>query len=157
MGKKSNTKYLLIAVILIYAAIIVRFFMLRSDSDEAIDSINPVAQFTPVTYESKETFTIENNHRDPFLGKLPNKAPRRKTQQGKVVPPKEPAYFPLVQYRGIVSDTQSNKKVISLVINDKEFVVREGSIVDSVRVISGSANKLAVSYKGRKKEIPISQ
>jgi len=156
MTKKSNTKYLLLAVILIYGAIVVRFFMLRSDGDSTF-IVDPIAQFTPKEYEVKEEFTIANNHRDPFLGKVPISGGQRKTTATKAVPTKKTDYFPSIQYQGIVSDASSSKKVISLLINDKEYIVREGKVADSVRVLRGNAKTLSVSYKGEIKKFNISQ
>lgn len=155
MGKKVNNKYLLVCVILIYAAIIVRFIMLRSDDTDTINFTNTVANFSPKSYEVKEDFIIENNHRDPFLGKLPTTRTIRKTNSKPQTVEKSSEYYPTVLYKGIVSATDSNKKVISLAVNGQEYIIREGKTVDSVAIISGNPRELTVSYKGAVKKFKI--
>ena len=157
MNKKKRTTYLLIAVILIYGAVIARFFMLSNDGDYVLPTNELVASFKPTTYDVKENFTISNDYRDPFLGALAKKnqsidpSLRKSTSNTK-----KEVYFPVVTYLGIISDAGSSKKVLSLRINAKEYVVKEGNTVDSIRVISGNTKSLLVSYKGKRKRITIS-
>ena len=156
MSKKSNTKFLLLGVILIYGAIVVRFFMLRSAGASDIPVTNIVADFTPKSYEVQEDFTIANNHRDPFLGTRPKEAIIKKATTKPQIVENPTAYFPAVLYKGLVSDIDSKKKVISLAVNDKEYIIREGKTVDSVTILSGNAKELKVSYKGVVKTLKIS-
>ena len=155
MTSKKNTTYLLLGVILIYGAIVVRFFMLRSDNTESILTTNTVANFNPKNYEVQQEFIIENNHRDPFLGTLPTTRTTRKTNSAPVKFQKSSEYYPTVQYRGIVSDTDSNRKVISLVVNGQEYIIREGKTVDSVKILSGNSKELKVVYKGTTRKFKI--
>ncbi len=157
MNKKKRTRYLLLAVILIYVAVIVRFFMLSSDEEYAVGSLEPIASFTPAKYTVKDNFTISNDYRDSFLGTLSKK--NKSTigiSSSKTTQKEEDTYFPTIKYLGIISDVSSNKKVVSLQINTKEYVTKEGSVVDSVRIISGTTKSLTISYKGKHKKITIS-
>lgn len=156
MTKKRNTKLLLIAVIAIYAAIIVRFFMLRSGDDSRAIAIDPIGKFTPAEYKVASAFTINNNYRDPFLGTLPSTSQQVPTQKNSQPQEEQPSYFPSIRYNGIVSDADSNNKVISIVVNDKEYVIREGKTVDSVDVLQADDKTLQVRYKNTSKKIKLS-
>lgn len=154
MNKKKRTTYLFIAVILIYGAIVARFFILRSDGEEQIIS-QTATKFTPISYAVKENFEINNNYRDPFLGKRTVAASTSKKIKTTPVEKKETAYYPNIIYRGVVADSRSSAKVLSLTINGKEFIVREGKTADSVRVVSGDSKKITVAYKGNTKKFDI--
>lgn len=155
MKNKKRTLYLLIAVIAIYVAIIVRFFMLSNDSNSTGTTDFLATDFKPTTYEVRKDFTINNNYRDPFLGKLP-KSNKRAPKARRSQPSTTNTFFPDVQYVGVISDTKSGTKVLSLKVNGNEYVVREGKTVDSVKVLSGNSNNIVVSYKGKRKTIRIS-
>lgn len=155
MIKKKRTTYLLIGVIAIYAAIVVRFYMLSNDRDSVVIGETPIGAFTPTLYETKKEFTLDTNYRDPFLGtvsKRRRKISRTQSPEGIT----DEILFPDVTYLGIISDAKSSTKVLSLKINNREYVIREGTSQDSLYVISGTREKLIVSYKGRRKEIKIS-
>ena len=157
MNKKKRTRYLLLTVILIYGAVIVRFFMLSDDDVDAIVTSEPIASFKPVSYTVKESFTISNDYRDPFLGTLAKKNQTPVTNVSRQnLPKQEDAYFPTIRYLGLISDAGSGKKVLSLEINTKEYIAREGSVIDSVQIISGNLKSISVSYKGKRKNINIS-
>ncbi|MFC4636461.1 hypothetical protein ACFO3O_21320 [Dokdonia ponticola] len=157
MNKKKRTKYLLLAVILIYGAVIVRFFMLSDDGVNTVVISEPIGSFKPTSYTVKESFTIDNNYRDPFLGTLTkrNQASIKNTSRKKEAK-EEDTYYPTIRYLGLISDAGSGKKVLSLEINAKEYIAKEGSVVDSVQIISGNLKSISVSYKGKRKTINIS-
>ncbi|WP_299676101.1 hypothetical protein [uncultured Dokdonia sp.] len=157
MNKKKRTRYLLIAVVIIYGAVIARFYMLSNDGDYILPTNDLVASFKPVTYHVKENFTINNNYRDPFLGTLVrnNKNTSNTSRKG-TTDNKEDTYFPAITYLGIISDVGSSKKVMSLRINSEEYVIKEGNTVDSIQIISGNTKSVLVSYKGKRKRITIS-
>lgn len=155
MIKKKRTTYLLIGVIAIYAAIVVRFYMLSNDRDSVVIEETPIGAFTPTLYETEKEFILDTNYRDPFLGTV-SKGRRKisRTQSPEGVT--DEILFPDVTYLGIISDAKSSTKVLSLKINNREYVIREGTSRDSLYIISGTREKLIVSYKGRRKEINIS-
>jgi len=155
MNTKKRTQYLLIAVIAIYGAVVARFFMLSNDGDYVLPENEAIASFKPTAYTIKESFIIKNDYRDPFLGTLP-KSNQRGVSSRKSSQKVEEAYFPRVHYLGIISDAASSKKVVSLSINSKEYVMKEGNTIDSVTVISGNTKHILVSYKGKRKRISIS-
>lgn len=156
MNKKKRTLYLLISVVAIYAAIITRFLFL-SDEGDAVELANTsVNTFTPTQYQVQKNFKIINNYRDPFLGDIPRKVISNKTDTSISIQEPENTFFPEVQYLGVISDTGGAKKVLSLRINSREYVLREGSVTDSIQIISGDQKKMVVSFKGKKKVINIS-
>ena len=156
MKNKKRTGYLLLAVILIYGAVIARFFMLSNEGGNIEFIPEEVATFKPTEYKVKESFSIDNDYRDPFLGTLSKRDQSTITQRVKTKPI-EDTYFPTIKYMGVISDAGSNKRVLSLRINGKEYITKVGSTVDSVRVVSGNIKNVTVSYKGKRKVINITE
>lgn len=157
MKKKKNTLYLLIAVIAIYAAIALRFFLLRDggDSQISIDTTNKT--FNPIAYDIQKEFKIVNDYRDPFLGKIKKEIRESKQVNNIEREPLEQILFPQVNYLGVISDAAAGaKKVLSLKIDGNEYVMREGATIDSLMIISGNQKSMIVSYKGTKKTIKLS-
>lgn len=155
MNSKKRTLYLLIAVVFIYIAIIVRFFLLSDEGTEEDIAIDPVTQFKPIRYEVDKEFTIKNAYRDPFLGtlsreRIPVRTPRKDPDPVINDP------FPMVNYIGLISDAGSGKKVFSVRISDKEYVVRSGATIDSITIVSGTPKEVIISYQGKQKTIKIS-
>ena len=157
MNKKKRTRYLLLAVVLIYITVIWRFLTLSNDEEYVVNGSEPIASFTPKEYKVKESFTITNDYRDPFLGTLSRKKQNAtRSSSLKRTEDKKEEYFPTIKYLGIISDPSSAKKVLSLQINTKEYIAKEGRLIDSVKIISGTIKRLTVSYKGKRKHINIS-
>ncbi len=153
MNKKKRTSYLLLLVVLIYATVAVRFFLLKDDGDTIDLTIQPVGNFKPITYTVDKEFTIRNDYRDPFLGTLPSKkkvtsVSTSKTTQAIIAIP-----FPEIHYMGIVADAKSNKKILSIRIDGVEYVVRIGDEVKEVRILSGNEERITVSHNGVRKTI----
>jgi len=153
MDKKKRTSYLLLGVVAIYAAIVIRFFLLTGDNTTPELTINQVGDFKPVTYTVAEAFTIANDHRDPFLGTVP-KGPTKKISSNAVkttTTAKTP--FPTIQYMGVISDSGSSAKILSIKIKNIEYVVREGDEIEGVRILSGNDKAIKVRFKGEQKII----
>lgn len=145
---------MLVTVITIYIAIIVRFFMLSNDNNSSKNTEFLTSDFKPTKYEARKDFSIINDYRDPFLGILPKinqKVFKSQGNQSKIVN----SYYPEIHYLGVISDAKSEAKVLSLKINGKEIIIREGKTVDSVKVLSGNSNNLIVSYKGVPKAVSL--
>ncbi len=155
MNTKKRTLYLLIAVVLIYMAIIVRFFLLSDGGTEEDITLDPITEFKPIRYEVDKDFTIKNAYRDPFLGTLSRGKTTVKTTQ-KDPDPVTDDPFPNVNYIGLISDAGSGKKVFSVRISGKEYVVQSGATVDGLTIISGTPKQVVVSYQGTRKTIKIS-
>lgn len=157
MKNKKRTGYLLLAVILIYGAVIARFFMLSNEGGNIEFIPEEIVAFKPTQYKVKESFTIDNDYRDPFLGTFPknDQASNQAIKQEKK--PIEDTSFPTIKYMGVISDAGSNKRVLSLRINGKEYITKVGSTVDSVGIVAGNIKNITVSYKGKRKVINITE
>lgn len=155
MTKKKRTLYLLLGVVAIYAAIVVRFIMLSNDSSSLglIDASS--GEFKPAIYKAQEKFTIINNYKDPFLNTPPRGKNRVASSSNSKKNSEPSTYYPQVYYLGVIADAKTSEKVLSLKVNGREYVVREGKNIDSLIVISGTSKKAVVSYKGKRKIIHI--
>lgn len=153
MNKKKRTTYLLLAVVGIYAAIAVRFFLLKGGDSTPEISLTQVGDFKPIRYAAAKEFTITNDYRDPFLGTrskapsttIPSSSSKPKTSDAKP--------FPAIQYMGIIADSGSSSKILSIRIAGTEYVVRIGDEIEGVRILSGNEKEIKVRFEGEQKTI----
>lgn len=160
MQKKKRTQLLLLAVVLIYGAIIIRFFILTGDENEVIVSeIGVEKDFSPKEYATQKEFTISTNYRDPFLGKFPKtkKVISTKVEVVKKTPFNESVLVPQIVYQGIVSAVNASKKVYALLIDGRSFVLSEGEAVGDITVISGNETAITVKHLDKKIEIQLTK
>lgn len=152
MKKKNRTLMLLVAVILIYGAVIVRFIFLSGDSEAVFVVESKVGQFRPIAYDVDQKFTVKNNFRDPFLGTLPRKT-SGDISENTFGSSKKTIQWPIIVFKGLVSDVNSTNKIFAVVLNGKEMVVKEGQVMDSVKILNGTSKELILRYKGEKRKI----
>ncbi|KAF2518529.1 hypothetical protein E0W68_09410 [Flavobacterium salilacus subsp. salilacus] len=155
MKNKKAIYILLPLVLLIWAMVIYQFFSF-SGSDAVAVNNNKAYTIKPINIPVKDTFTINVNYRDPFLGKmyLPN---NNKTSISKKTKPKpaEPIIMPHIIYKGIVSDNQNEKKVFMVIIKGQTFLMKEKDTEQEVTLKNGNREYIEVVYKGQKNKIVI--
>jgi hypothetical protein len=145
MKKKKNTYLLLALVLLIWGVLIYRVV---SYTNPELPQSNAPENFTlrPLEVKEKETFSIDVNYRDPFLGKMyAPAAPTKPRQKQKVIVQVE---WPSVIYKGIVSDSKDKKKVFLLIVNGRPQMMKEKETVDGILLKSGNRQSVTVKYKG---------
>lgn len=156
MKKKKSIYILLPVVLLIWAMVIYQFFSFSNpDVPNTVASTNYAIK--PIAIPERDTFAIDVNYRDPFLGKmyLPNKATKNtKRQKPKVT---TPIVFPRVVYKGIVSDNKNEVKVFMVIINGQTFLMKENDTELDVTLKTGNREYVEVIYKKQKNKIPIQQ
>jgi len=150
MNKKNRTLILLLGVVLIYAAIAVRFFLFNGGGTNPDAETNQVSGFSPINYSFDNTFTIDNNYRDPFLGSIPKKKTVKPTSKpAKPIKTKIEKALPKVKYLGVISDASSSRKILSLSIEDKEFIVQAGQKIEDIKIISGDDEQMNIQVEGK--------
>ena len=155
MKNKKSIYILLPLVLLIWAMVIYQFF---SFSGPDIAEANNAKTFIikPINIPEKDTFTINVNYRDPFLGKmyLPKK-PGTGNAKKRKPKPAEPIIMPSIIYKGIVSDKKKEKKVFMLIIKGQTFLMHEKDTEQEVTLKTGNREYIEVLYKGQKNKILI--
>ena len=112
----------------------------------------------PVTFQTetnkiKDTFSIQNNYRDPFLGKLPEQKAQPVVQQVRRPVVKDSVIFPTVEYQGMVQRAGGSETVFSVSVNGVASILSPGQSLQEVSLIKGNAQEITVIYKGKRKTI----
>ena len=101
----------------------------------------------------RQSFTIDVNYRDPFLGKMyaENTTPKAKpsgVRSSKVIKPKEALVWPVILYKGLISDNKEKNKVFVLIIDKKNYFMKIGDTENEIFLKSGDKESIYVKYKG---------
>lgn len=111
-----------------------------------------------------DTFSIVANYRDPFLGKKVSVSkptthyntnrskPKKRT---KTLKPPADLHWPVIQYKGMIKNNNSEKRVGIINIAGKEQLVREGDVLNGVQFLSISKTQIKVSFNKEQKIISI--
>lgn len=111
-----------------------------------------------------DTFSIVANYRDPFLGKKIrtytatsantnqiNKSKRKTSNQP--TPTNKP--WPIIKYKGMIKNNNSEKRVGIVKIDGKERLVKEGDVLNDIKVLSIGKQSIKVKFQKEQKEITI--
>lgn len=155
MKNKRKTYILLIIVLTIWGLLIYKFFSFTSEDPSGV-STETELPLKALAVRKRDTFQIDVNYRDPFLGKMymPEKASasvKRKVKK------KEPVEWPAVIYKGIVSDTKDKKKVFMVIIGGRTYMMKEKETEGEITLKRGNRESIEVKYKGETFNILIQQ
>nr|WP_321355537.1 hypothetical protein [uncultured Draconibacterium sp.] len=143
--KNRKTMYiLLIAVILIWSLIIVRFLTLRNPDN------NYIAYQPEITNKKKDStnktdFQLLLNYPDPFLieefrsqsqkgAKNNSNISTKKVNTKKL--PADMAKMPTITYSGMICNASAGKKVGFILTGRKQYMVEVGDLVNNLEVIN---------------------
>ncbi|GGF10418.1 hypothetical protein [Flavobacterium limi] len=151
MKNKKNIYILLPIVLLVWGGVLYQLFSFTSE-DEVNVVENREFAIKPLKIKERQTFAINVNYRDPFLGKMyaPEKAVK-KTQSSKAnkkPKPEETIVWPTILYKGMISDSKDKKKVFILIIDGKNYYMKTGDTQNEVFLKDGNKESVYVKYKG---------
>jgi len=156
--KNKKAIYILLPIVLfIWGTVAYQFFSF-SDNDTDITDASHNFAVKPLKIKERDTFTINVNYRDPFLGKMyaPNTSHTVKHHTSKkIAVPVEPVIWPQIQYKGIVSDTKDKTRIFMLIINGKTCLMKKGEIQNDVLLKDGNRLSIDVQYKKALNVIPL--
>ncbi|WP_291287860.1 hypothetical protein [Flavobacterium sp.] len=152
MKNKKNIYILLPIVLMVWGAVLFQLFSF-TNSDEIVATNNPELRIKPLKLNQRQSFTIDVNYRDPFLGKMysENNAPKTKatgSKPAKAPKPKETLVWPTILYKGLISDTKEKTKVFMLIIDNKNYFMKIGDTENGVFLKTGDKESVYVKYKG---------
>jgi type II secretory pathway component PulC len=102
--------------------------------------------FKPDKRTQMDTFSVTPVNRDPFLGVLTHNI--QKVTSKKVEPkPKKSSLS--ISYSGMVSNQKASDKVFIVNIRSKQYLLKKGQTIDSVKLIKGDLDKIVVSYNNK--------
>ncbi|SHM96918.1 hypothetical protein [Flavobacterium chilense] len=151
MKNKKNIYILLPIVLFVWGAVLFQLFSFTS-SDETIIENNPEFTIKPLKINKRQSFTIDVNYRDPFLGKMyaanTVQTTTNTTKTTKVTKPKETLVWPTILYKGLISDTKDKNKIFMLIIDNKNYYMKIGDTENEIFLKSGDKESVYVKYKG---------
>jgi hypothetical protein len=152
MKNKKNIYILLPLVLFVWGAVLYQVFSFTK-SDEIVNSINPEFNVKPLKISQRESFDINVNYRDPFLGKMYAAQTVAKVKTGiskikKESKPKEILVWPTILYKGMVSDSKEKNKIFMLIIDNKNYYMKIGDTENEIFLKSGDKESVYVKYKG---------
>lgn len=152
LKNKTKTYVLLIAVLGVWG--LVGFKIVSAVNPEPSENLKEdlVVKFNPKENIETDTFSIQIASRDPFLGTL--KAKRQK--RPKILKKKGPVTnLPIVTYSGVIKKQQSSQQVFVVNINNEQYLLKKGQIVNDVKLIRGGLEKIVVRFNGTTQTILI--
>lgn len=148
MKNKKNIYILLPLVLFIWGTVMYQFFSFSSSEDMPTIVSNGIS-LKPIKIVKRDSFAINTNYRDPFLGKIYNtenvKSSKKMTAPKKV----ELLVWPTIQYKGIVSDTKEKSRIFMLVINNQTHLMKKGQTENEIYLKEGDRESVYVKYKGQ--------
>lgn len=147
MKSKRNTYVLLSAVLILWGFIGYRVFASMNLPKENNSGLVKTEKFQPKEITAKETYIIQANYKDPFLGTM--EKPKKKIR---VISKKrkEKIVFPNVEYKGVFSSSVKNNTVYLIIINSKKEMFKIKEVYQDVKLLQGDKEKITVKYKTEK-------
>lgn len=125
-----------------------QFFSFGSSEEEFAVTPSEIS-VKPIKIAKRNSFAINTNYRDPFLGKMysvnKDSIPKKKRTFKKA----EPLVWPNIQYKGIVSDIKEKSKIFMLVINNQTYLMKKGQTESEIYLKEGDRESVYVKYKGQ--------
>jgi len=149
LKNKTKTYILLTLVLGIWGIIGYKILSATNPSSPEIVQQDIDTSFNPKVKTETDTFSIQITNRDPFLGTLlVKKKPKiNKSKREEII------WKPIV-YHGNVSNQNGKTKVFIISIDNKQYLMKLGQIIDQVKLVRGNNKSVLLSYKGVRKTIP---
>lgn len=153
MKTKKSIYVLLPLVLFIWGTIIYKFFSYTSESTLVIQ--NEEVSIKPLQIKKKDTFTIKMNSRDPFTGELVDETAYKPSHTVNNASPKEKEelIWPVIKYKGIVSDVKDKDRIYMLIIEGRTFLMRKGQKENNIILKGGDKDMVYLKYKDDSKVV----
>ncbi len=106
--------------------------------------------------QTRDSFVLQLNYRDPFLGSTPRPPKTNKPVASKSKKkPKKPKVkqWPDITYHGIIRNEKSGEELAVVKIEGREYLMKPGMREQEVRVSSFSAEQIKLEYSDENKTI----
>ena len=152
MKNKKNIVILVTLVLFIWGFVVYQFFSLTNANDEVLTKSKEFV-IKPFILKEKNTFSINVNYRDPFLGKIYqtkyiSKVIKSSGKSKIISKPVEAIVWPTILYKGMISDAKGKNQVFMLVISGKDFFMKKGEVQNEILLKEGDKESIYVKYKG---------
>ena len=158
MKNKKNIYILLPAVLIIWGILLYKIIGGLSPDAQTLQIAEQGGKFTPKIIKQTDTFSIQTNYRDPFLGTFKQKKKRTVRPHTKTpVIKKEKVPFPTIVYKGIVSPKGKNKNVFLISVNGQQHLFKRNTTFNNVKLLQGNAQKITVQFQHQKRTFPLAK
>ncbi|MBP1221744.1 hypothetical protein [Flavobacterium sp. 1355] len=152
MKNKKNIYILLPIVLFVWSAVLYQVFSF-TNNDEVISANDPEFIIKPLKIKQRQSFVIDVNYRDPFLGKMYvsqtiSKVKTEKSTIKKASKVQETLVWPVILYKGMISDTKDKTKIFMIIIDGQNHYMKIGDTENEVYLKSGDKESVYVKYKG---------
>lgn len=144
MGKKGKMIMLSIAVVAIWGLLVVKVFEGTSVQPHYQNTIATVPAFEKLAKKELQSFQIQANYRDPFLGK-PKAKPRPKPILKPKPKPKPKVVFPKITYSGTLSSATQTLYIIK--VNNKQLFFKIGQTQQGLTLNVADKQHVEFLYK----------
>lgn len=158
MENKKKTYLLLVVVLIVWGLIAYKIYNAVNPSTPKIVVSNTVSRFKPYQLTKNDSFSIQADYRDPFLGKLIHrkiKTSVKKQSKKPKIENQEKIVFPKINYKGIVSPRSRLDKRFIININQQTNLFKLLATHQDVQLLQGDSKEIVISYKGKQKTIPL--
>jgi len=149
MKNKKNIYILLPAVLLVWGLLGYRIFSTVNPSIKKQQTVAASNNFKPQLLQESETFTINADYRDPFLGTVAQKKISKTKKIAKTITKKPKVPFPSIMYKGLVSSKKKNQQVFLISINGQQFFFKKNSTKNEVKLLRGSSKQVVLQFQGQ--------
>ncbi|WP_166923977.1 hypothetical protein [Flavobacterium poyangense] len=152
MKNKKNIYILLPIVLFVWGAVLYQIFSF-TDTDEITAADIPEFTIKPLKVKERQSIVIDVNYRDPFLGKMYTPQTVSKPKSGATSVKKTPKVqetlvWPVILYKGMISDTKDKNKIFMLVIDGQNHYMKIGDTANEIYLKNGDKESVYVKYKG---------
>lgn len=153
MKSKKSIYVLLPLVLFIWGTIIYKLFSYTNESVYVVQ--DQEVYIKPLQIKQKDTFTIKMNSRDPFTGELVDESTYKSRHKVNNTSPKEKEelIWPVIKYKGIVSDVKDKVKIYMLIIEGRTFLMRKGQKENNILLKDGDKDMVYLKYKDDSKVV----
>ncbi len=147
--KNKKTIYVLLPIVLFIWGLLIYQFFSYTSPEPTIPDLQPNLINKLEKMGQIDTFTIDINYRDPFLGKLYKKPSEKIVNTSIQNKNREPEgiLWPVIKYKGIVTDTKEKTKVFLIVISGKNCLMRIGQTQEEITLKGGNKKEVQLKYK----------
>lgn len=138
------------AVLAIWGTIGYKFVNGLNPSASEVITQDVAVSFAPKTNIVKDTFSIQKLERDPFLGTVSSKKRSNSVNTSK---PRVVENSPRITYGGMIKKQSSSDRVFVININENQYLLKQGQIADSVKLVRGNVKEVTVRYKNKTQTI----
>jgi len=149
MKNKKNIYFLLPAVLLVWGLLGYRIFSSVNPTNKRQQTIATFNSFKPQLLQESETFIINTNYRDPFLGTFAQNKITKSKKVTNTISKKPTASFPSIIYKGLVSPNGKQQQVFLINIDEQQYFFKKYNTHNEVKLLRGSNKQVVLKFQGQ--------